>query len=281
MSISNKQSQLVKRIALIIQYSGNRFHGWQRQPYHRTVQEDIENTIAKSLGYKVSIHGAGRTDAGVHATAQVAHFDYVGPIPPKRLAKVINRYLPEDILIRNSEEVSTNWHARFSAQWRRYRYTLYTNKNSNLFVKSFSWHYYRYPLKIKLMVDALTSLLGTHHLTAFRKEGSQRTHSWVEIQDIECYRKGAFVHVEIQANGFLYGMVRLLIGMLVEVGIGKLSLANFNQIWRNQGRKHVRHSAPANGLCLLGVGYPEVSFSSNLYLDTQPLFETNQIICED
>lgn len=281
MSISNRQSQPTKRIALIIQYSGHRFHGWQRQPYHRTVQEDIENTISKSLGYKVSIHGAGRTDAGVHATSQVAHFDYVGLIPPKRLAKVLNRYLPEDILIRNSEEVPIDWHARFSAQWRRYRYTLYTNKNPNLFAKSFSWHYYRYPLKVRLMLDALISLLGTHHLIAFQKKGSQRTHSWIEIQDVECYRKEAFIHIEIQANGFLYGMVRLLIGILVEVGIGKLSLADFNQIWRNQKREHVRHSAPANGLCLLGVGYPEFSFSSNLYLDAQPLFETSQITCED
>ena len=281
MSTSHKQSQSKKRIALIIQYSGNRFHGWQRQPYRRTVQADIENTITKSLGYKVSIHGAGRTDAGVHATGQVAHFDYAGPIPPKSLARVLNRYLPEDILIRNSKEVSINWHARFSAQWRRYRYTLYTNNDCNLLIKSYSWHYYRYPLKVKSMLDALKSLLGTHHLTAFRKKGSQRNHSWVEIQDVECYRKGAFIHVEIQANGFLYGMVRLLMVMLVEVGIDKLSLANFNQIWRDQKREYVRHSAPANGLCLLGVGYPDFPFSSNTYLDTQPLFETNQIIHKD
>ena len=261
-----------KRVALVIQYQGSRFHGWQRQPNQRTVQEDIETAIAEVLGYHTPIHGAGRTDAGVHAAAQVGHFDYVSPIPPQRWADILNQRLPEDILIRGSQAVTATWHARFSALWRRYRYSFYTDKCPNLFVKPFSWHYYYEPLDVELMQKALNPLLGKHHLAAFRRAGSQRHHSWVEVQDTQCYRQGSFIHLEIQANGFLYGMVRLLVGMLVEVGSGKRSLHNFTDIWQNQRREQVKYSAPAKGLCLLRVGYPDFPLSSHLWFDTQPLF---------
>ena len=261
-----------KRVALVIQYQGSRFHGWQRQPNQRTVQEDIETAIAEVLGYHTPIHGAGRTDAGVHAAAQVGHFDYVSPIPPQRWADILNHRLPEDILIRGSQGVPATWHARFSALWRRYRYSFYTDKCPNLFVKPFSWHYYYEPLDVELMHKALNPLLGKHHLAALRRAGSHRHHSWVEVQDTQCYRQGPFIHLEIQANGFLYGMVRLLVGMLVEVGSGKRSLHNFTDIWQNQRRELVKYSAPAKGLCLLRVGYPDFPLSSHLWFDTQPLF---------
>ncbi len=269
---SLKQQPQRKRVALVIQYQGSRFHGWQRQPNQRTVQEDIETAIAEVLGDHTPIHGAGRTDAGVHAAAQVAHFEYISPIPPQRWADILNQRLPEDILIRGSQEVPLTWHARFSALWRRYRYSFYTDKCPNLFVKPFSWHYYYEPLDVDLMQEALNPLLGKHHLAAFRRAGSHRHHSWVEVQDTQCYRQGSFIHLEIQANGFLYGMVRLLVGMLVEVGSGKRSLTNFTDIWQNQRREQVKYSAPAKGLCLLRVGYPDFPLSSHIWFDTQPLF---------
>lgn len=275
---SAQQNLEKKRVALVIQYLGSHFHGWQRQTNQRTVQEDLENTIAAVLGYPITLHGAGRTDAGVHAAAQVAHFDYVSPIPPAQWKEILNARLPEDILIRGSASVSSNWHARFSAQWRRYRYTFYTNKHPNLFVRPFSWHYYHSPLEASLMQEALNPLLGKHHLAAFRRAGSDRHHSWVEVQAVQCYRQGSFVHLEIQANGFLYGMVRLLVGMLVEVGSGKRTLANFTEIWVNQQRESVKYAAPAKGLCLLRVGYNDFPFSPNLWFDTQPLFVFNQVL---
>ena len=265
-------SRKKKRVALVIQYQGGGFHGWQRQPLQRTVQEEIEKTIAQVLGDEVVIHGAGRTDAGVHAAAQVAHFDDISPIPPRKWADILNHRLPEDISIRGSVEVPETWHARFSALWRRYRYTFYTDKCPNLFVKPFSWHYYYEPLEVGLMQEALNPLLGRQHLAAFRRAGSHRHHSWVEVQETQCYRQGAFIHLEIQANGFLYGMVRLLVGMLVEVGCGKRSVANFTDIWQNQRREQVKYSAPAKGLCLLRVGYEDFPLSSPIWFDTQPLF---------
>lgn len=266
------EAQAKERVALIIQYLGTDFHGWQRQPNQRTVQEEIEKAIAQILQEPVTVQGAGRTDAGVHAASQVAHFDAIGPIPAQRWANVLNSRLPDDITIRASARVPANWHARFSAIWRRYRYTIYTEKRPNLFVKPVSWHYYRDPLQSVLMHQALESLLGKHHLAAFHRAGSSRKHSWVEIQEVLCYQNGAFIHIEIQADGFLYGMVRLIVGMLVEVGAGIRSLENFIEIWRNQQREEVKYSAPAKGLCLLRVGYPQFPFPPEIWFDTQPTF---------
>lgn len=264
-----------QRVALVIQYLGTHFHGWQRQPNRRTVQEEIETAIAQIQGYPVTLHGAGRTDAGVHAAAQVAHFDQISPIPPCRWATILNARLPDDIIVRASNLVSNTWHARFSACWRRYRYTIYTDKQPNLFVKPFSWHYYHAPLKESLMQAALEPLLGKHHLAAFHRANSARTHSWVEIQAAQCYRTGPLIHVEIQANGFLYGMVRLLMGMLIEVGNQQRSLLEFTSIWKNQRREEVKYAAPAKGLCLLRVGYPEFPFPPSIWYDTQPMFVFN------
>lgn len=266
------QSAPAYRVALVIQYLGTRFHGWQRQKGHISVQEEIEKVLEQVLGHSVTLHGAGRTDAGVHAAAQVAHFDAKSAIPPDRWAAIINGYLPEGILIRASAAVSDRWHARFSAEWRRYRYTLYTDARPNLFVQPFSWHYYYQPLDEALIQAALEPLLGHHHLAAFHRAGSKRLHSWVNVQAAECCRQGPFLQIEIQADGFLYGMVRLLVGLLVQVGRGQRSPDSFTQLWQQQRREEVKYAAPAHGLCLLRVGYPESPFSAEVWYDTFPKF---------
>ncbi|WP_416676477.1 tRNA pseudouridine(38-40) synthase TruA [Egbenema bharatensis] len=260
------------RIALVIQYLGTCFHGWQRQLHQRTVQEEIEQAIESVLGYHVTLHAAGRTDAGVHAAAQVAHFDALTQIPAHRWANVLNSRLSDDIHIRASAEVSPTWHARFSASWRRYRYTIYTDARPNLFVRPFVWHYYHSPLDTYLIQEALKPLVGRHHLAAFHRAGSKRPHSWVDVQAAECNRQGTLVHIELQASGFLYGMVRLMVGMLVEVGSGERSPASFTEIWMQQRRDLVKYAAPPQGLCLLRVGYPDFPFAPDIWYDTQPKF---------
>jgi tRNA pseudouridine38-40 synthase len=260
------------RVALVIQYLGTRFHGWQRQKAQRTVQEEIETAIATVLGHPVTLHGAGRTDAGVHAAAQVAHFEATGLIPAHKWATILNGYLPDDILIRASASVDHRWHARFSAAYRRYRYTIYTEDLANLFVRPFSWHYYYAPLDESLIQAALKPLMGKHHLAAFHRAGSKRSHSWVEVQAAECRRSGPFLHIEIQADGFLYGMVRLLVGMLVQVGSGQRTLASFTDIWKEQRREEVKYAAPPQGLCLLRVGYPDFPLNREIWYDTLPQF---------
>ncbi len=259
-----------QRVALVIQYLGTHFHGWQRQPQQRTVQEEIETALEAVLEQPVRMHAAGRTDSGVHAAAQVAHFDAPIHIPASRWASILNARLASDVLIRASSLVSPTWHARFSALWRRYRYTLYTDPCPNLFIRPFAWHYYYEPLDEALMQDALSPLVGRHHLAAFHRAGSDRPHSWVDVQAAECRRDGSFVYIEVQASGFLYGMMRLLIGMLVQVGRGLRSPLSFTEVWENEHREQVKYAAPAQGLCLLRVGYPEFPFPPEVWYDTQP-----------
>jgi len=262
-----------QRVALIIQYLGTNFHGWQRQLNQRTVQAEVEQAIESVLGRHVTLHGSGRTDTGVHAAAQVAHFEAPAHIPAHRWVDILNHRLPSDVLIRASAAVNSDWHARFSAIWRRYRYTIYTEARPNLFIRPFVWHYYHAPLDEFLMQEALTPLVGRHHLAAFHRAGSKRPHSWVDMQVAECRRQGSLIQVELQASGFLYGMVRLLVGMLVEVGTGDRSIATFTEIWQQQRRDLVKYAAPPQGLCLLRVGYPEkFPFSPEIWYDTQPQF---------
>ncbi|MDX2239485.1 MAG: tRNA pseudouridine(38-40) synthase TruA [Leptolyngbyaceae cyanobacterium bins.302] len=261
-----------QRVALVIQYLGTHFHGWQWQPHHRSVQEEIEKALQGVLDRPVRIHGAGRTDTGVHAAAQVAHFDAPAIVPAHRWADILNARLPEDVVVRGSAIVAPTWHARFSALWRRYRYLLYTESRPNLFVRPFSWHYYHEPLNESLMQEALSPLVGQHHLAAFHRAGSKRPHSWVDVQVAECKRVGSFVAIEVQASGFLYGMMRLLIGLLVQVGRGIRSPDSFTELWSTQRRDQVRYAAPPQGLCLLRVGYAEFPFPQDLWFDTQPMF---------
>lgn len=261
-----------QRIALVVQYVGTHFYGWQRQPQHRSVQGEIERAIATTLGEPITLHGAGRTDTGVHAAAQVAHFDAHGPIPPQRWAAVLNTHLPEDVRILASSAVAPDWHARFSATWRRYRYLLYTDPKPSLFLRPYAWHYYHDELDVGQMQAALTPLVGRHHLAAFHRAGSGRSHSWVEVQVAQCQRHGAIVEVELQASGFLYGMIRLLTGLLVQVGRGWITPTDFTQIWQDQRRDLVKYAAPACGLCLLAIGYPESPFPDRAWSEVFPRF---------
>jgi tRNA pseudouridine38-40 synthase len=266
-----------QRIALAIQYDGSDFHGWQRQPRERSVQQTLETTIETIVGHRVVLHAAGRTDTGVHAACQVAHFDTDSPIPAPKWANVLSTRIPESINLNASAPVSFDWHARFSATWRRYRYTIYTAQRPNLFVKPFVWHYYHEPLDAELMQSALQPLIGRHHLSAFRRAGSSRADSWVDVQDAECRRSQDFISIEVQASGFLYGMMRLLVGMLVQVGRGQRTIENFEEIWTNERRELVKYAAPAKGLCFLRVGYPDNPFPPEAWYSTMPHFSFDSL----
>ncbi len=254
----------LKRIALVIHYLGTNFHGWQRQSNGSSVQQIIEDILTKVCGHSVVIHGAGRTDTGVHASGQVAHFETDSPVPPEKWSKVLNSYLPCDILIRESAAVSSEWHARFSACWRRYRYTIFNATVPNLFIQHHSWHVYLDRLDHDAMQQALMPMVGHQQLTALQRAGSKRAHAWLTVIDAACWRDQDFVYVEMRASGFLYGMMRLLVGTLVEIGRSRLSVAEFTNIWQQQRRCDVRYAAPPHGLCLLDVGYNENPFKSKL-----------------
>ena len=264
---------MVKRIALSLQYEGSAFCGWQRQRQGTSVQSVLEDAIAQLDPHRpVQTFAAGRTDAGVHAAGQVVHFDSSGPIPASRWAPALNGRLPGTIRVREAVERPLNWHACYSATYRRYRYSIYNGRRPNLFLTPWTWHRYHARLDDQLMIKALEGLLGTHDFGAFMRAGSRRAHARTTIQDVSLERQGDLVSVEIQASGFLYGMVRLLMGQVVTVGEHRLSLASFERRWRERRRSEVKDSAPAQGLCLLRAGYEEPIFSKGGWYDCQPRY---------
>ena len=264
---------MIRRIGLTLQYDGAEFCGWQRQKIGVSVQGSLENAIAELDPFRpIKTIAAGRTDAGVHAAAQVVHFDCSGYIPPARWASALNGRLPKSIRIRESVVRPDNWHACHSAIYRRYRYTIYNGCRPNLFLAPWSWHRYRLRLDEKLMRLALQGLVGFHDFGAFQRAGSKRAHSWTTIQDVQLERNGDLLTIDVQASGFLYGMVRLLVGQLVSVGEHKLSLEMFEKRWRQRRRFEIREAAPANGLCLIRAGYKELIFSESSWFESFPRF---------
>jgi len=202
----------------------------------------------------------------------VVHFDAVGPIPPLRWPKALNGRLPQTIRVRAARAVSHEWHACFSASFRRYRYTIYNGRLSNLFLAPWSWHRYQVRLDEQAMAQALEALLGEHDFSAFQRAGSRRAHARTNLQEVTLERQGDLIVVELQARGFLYGMVRLIIGQLVAVGEGRLEVEAFVERWRRCARHEVKEAAPPQGLCLLRVGYPEPVFPEAACYDCQPRF---------
>tara|TARA_Y100001968_G_scaffold228329_1_gene211129 strand:- start:182 stop:997 length:816 start_codon:yes stop_codon:yes gene_type:complete len=264
---------LINRIALVIQYDGSGFSGWQNQKDLRTIQGTIEDKIS-DLDPKrpIKVIAAGRTDAGVHASGQVVHFDCSGPIPIHKWPSALNGRLPSSIKVLEAVKVESDWHACYSAKYRRYRYSIFNGSYPNLFIQNISWHKYKIPLDTNLMRHALNDLLGMHDFAAFQKAGSTRTNSVTTVQEVSISRNGDIVTVEIQASGFLYGMVRLLMGQLVAVGEKRLPLQEFKYRWRHSLRSEVKEAAPPHGLCLIRVGYEEKIFSKEKSYDTFPSF---------
>jgi len=263
----------LRRIALCLQYDGSAFNGWQRQQNAPSVQETLESAItALDPGGTGRTMAAGRTDTGVHAAAQVAHFDAAGPIPAHRWPKALNGRLPPTIRVRAAAEVPERWHACFSATYRRYRYTIFNGRTPNLFLAPWCWHRYQLRLDEQHMRTALEGMLGEHDFSAFQRAGSKRPHARTTLQEVSVERDGDLIQVELQASGFLYGMVRLVMGQLVAVGEGRLTPADFEQRWRERQRAAVKEAAPPQGLCLLRVGYPEPVFPKWAWYDGQPRY---------
>ena len=260
-----------QRIALCLQYDGSAFNGWQRQRNAPSVQATLEEALRQlDPSGPGQTMAAGRTDTGVHAAAQVVHFDCAGPIPAPRWPKALNGRLPSTIRVREARAVPADWHACFSASYRRYRYTIYNGRRPNLFLAPWSWHRYQRRLDTELMATLLQGMLGEHDFAAFQRAGSRRPHARTKVQAVSLERHGDLVVAEIQASGFLYGMVRLIMGQLVAVGEGQLSLAGFERRWQQRARSEVKEAAPAQGLCLLRVGYPSAPFPLSAWYDGQP-----------
>ena len=262
----------MKRVALLVQYDGSKFSGWQRQKNAITVQEILERALFKLTRFDIKTFAAGRTDAGVHASGQVVHFDIDCVIPGNRYSDVLNSFLPLTIRILESVEVRYSWHACYSAMYRHYRYVINNSKFPNLFINNWSWHRYQEILDEVLMLDASKKMVGEHDFFAFQKSGSNRTNSITKIKNIDIKRVEDMILVDIKATGFLYGMVRLIIGQLVLVGEKKISPEIFTDRWVNKKKNDVKESAPAKGLCFVNAVYKENVFKKIKNNDFFPVF---------
>ena len=241
------------RYFLEIAYDGTRFHGWQVQPNALTVQEVLDDCLSKVLRQPVSSTGSGRTDTGVHASQQFVHFDVAQPLDAQQVIYRLNRILPNDIAAISLYKVPDDAHARFDAYARTYHYYITFAKNP---FRRYHAYYHSRPLDIEQMNMAAALLLRHEDFTTFSKVKGDTTHYRCHIYEAVWQRQGEELVFTIKANRFLRGMVRLLVGTLVDVGRGKLTVQQFGQIIRSQDRSKSSGAAPAEGLFLAKVEYP-------------------------
>jgi len=252
----------LKRIALLFQYDGTNYSGWQRQKNATTVQEILESALSKITNHEVKTFAAGRTDAGVHAAGQVVHFDIDCIIPGSRFAYILNSSLPSTIRILESVEVQDSWHACYSVMYRHYRYVINNSKFPSLFLNNWAWHRYQKVLDEVLMLKASKRMEGEHDFFAFQKSGSNRKTSITQIKNIDIKRVRDLILVDIKATGFLYGMVRLIVGQLVLVGEKRISPDILTDRWLNKKKNDVKESSPAKGLCFVNAVYEDNVFKN-------------------
>lgn len=243
------------RIAILIQYDGSSYHGWQFQPEHETVQGVIESALHKLYGVSIGILGSGRTDSGVHALGQVAHFDVEqSAVPPENIWMALNQRLPDDIRIIGSAEVDAGFHSRFDALERSYEYQLTTN--FNVLHRQSQWHV-RYALDPELLQAMAIRIRGEHDFSSFCYAGTETENMICNI--MQATWNGHPDHTlifSIKGNRFLHHMVRMLVGSMVEVARGKWSMDRFEQLLLRPDRQAHAVTAPSTGLALVRVQYP-------------------------
>lgn len=242
------------RLKMVVAYDGTDFFGFQRQPDRRTVQGVLEEAISRICGRPVRVVGAGRTDAGVHARGQVCHFDTSHPMPLDRWVPVLNRTLPRDVAVLSVEEVPAQFHARKDARWKIYRYAIDTRPVPDVFTRRFRLHF-PFSLDVDAMGRAAAHLEGTHDFTSFSSARSPVENRVRTIHRCRVEREGPLVLVEVVGNGFLYNMVRIIAGTLLEVGRGKRRPEEMPGIIRARDRAAAGKTLPPEGLTMVEVGY--------------------------
>lgn len=247
----------MRNLRLEIEYDGTNYCGWQIQRNSNnkpSIQETLEKTLRKILQEKIKLIGSGRTDAGVHALAQVANFKTNSKVALEKLQKALNGNLPDDITISKIEEVSFKFNSRFNAKSKLYRYTILNRNYPSAGLRN-TTYFYPHPLNIKLMQKEAKVLLGRHNFAAFVGANKTEINAVRTIKRIKITKDKDLIYIDIEADGFLYNMVRNIVGTLIEIGRGKFSKGSLKRILASRNRKLAGPTAPAYGLYLLKVKY--------------------------
>jgi len=244
----------VRNVKVVVEYDGTDYFGFQYQPRVPTVQAELERALSRIVKHRVTIYGSGRTDAGVHAAGQVVSFRTDGSIPVDKLCIAMNTLLPASIAALEAEEVEPEFHARYSAKSRLYRYAILNRETRSALQGRFCWHVMR-ALDVEAMADAARCLVGVHDFSSFacadRDDGSPVR----ELSYIGVRRDAEHVIIEMRANAFLRSMVRVIVGTLVEVGSGLRPGSDVERILEAKDRRAAGRTAPPHGLCLMEVDY--------------------------
>lgn len=243
----------MRNIKITIQYNGANYCGWQKQPNSLGIQGTIEKAIYEITKEEVKITGSGRTDAGVHAFGQVANFKLMSSIPTSKIPNALNAKLPKDIAVIACEEVPEEFHSRYSAKGKRYRYLIYNSAYRSPIYKDISYQV-KYDLDFEKMCTEAKSLIGTHDFKGFMSSGSSVSDTVRTIYDIALTKEDDLIVMEVEGNGFLYNMVRIIAGTLVDIGRNRIT-ESLEDVINSKSRSRCGHTAPAHGLFLKKVDY--------------------------
>lgn len=245
----------MRNIRLTIEYDGTSYHGWQIQPNSPTIQGILQEKIGVITGERISLIASGRTDAGVHALGQVANFRTGSRVPPEAIQRGTNSLLPDDITIRQGEEVSDDFHARFSAKSKVYEYRILNSPVPSPMMRNYSWHVSK-RLDLRKMRKPGQTLLGTHDFSSFRSAQSDNLNPIRTLMALEIRkRRGNIILIQMRADAFLKQMARNIVGTLVDVGRGKIDPEDVGEILDARDRTMAGMAAPPNGLFLVEVEY--------------------------
>ena len=244
----------MRNIKLIIEDNGKGFNGWQKQPNKLNIQGEIERAIGELTNEEINLIASGRTDAGVHSFGQTANFYTNSKIPIEKFAIAINSKLKKTIVIKSAEEVDEKFHSRYSVHNKRYRYIINNSEQGTAIYKDLEYHM---PVKLNVdkMKEAIKYFEGKHDFSAFKASGTSSKSSVREIYKAEIIDKDEKIYIELTGNGFLYNMVRIIAGTLVDVGLGKIEPEDIPKIIESKKRENAGKTLPPHGLYLMEVNY--------------------------
>ena len=244
----------MRNIKLTIEYDGKEFNGWQKQPNKLNIQGEIERAIEEITGEQVDLYGSGRTDAGVHSLGQVANFKTNSKLPIEKVAIAINSKLKKSIRIKKAEEVSENFHSRYNCHKKKYRYIINNSSHGSAIYRGLEYHVSQ-KLNVEEMKKAIKFFEGEHDFKAFKSSGTSSKSSVRTIYNAELKQNGERIIIELTGNGFLYNMVRIISGTLLEVGLGNIKAEDIPNIIESKDRKMAGKTLPPHGLYLVEVMY--------------------------